>query len=359
MYPALAVLQKLDPNRSEILWVGSEGGMEAELVQRAGYPYVSIPAAGLHGVGLKALPGNLLRLIKGFFSARRILKDFKPNVLFFTGGYVSLPIAIVGRKIPSLLFVPDIEPGLAIKLISRFTDRIAITTADSYRYFEEKSRAIVTGYPTRAELKDWNRVEARKKLFLDQDKRALLVFGGSQGAQSINRALYPNLPRLLGRMQVIHLCGKNNWKETEEVKADLSPDLAAYYHPYPYLHTEELGAAFRAADLVISRAGAAVLGEFPQFALPAVLVPYPYAWRYQQTNAKYLESRGAARIIQDNELQNKICPTVFDLFDNSEQLDTMSRAMRSLSNNQAAGCIAKLLEDTAEKQNHRSNGGLQ
>jgi UDP-N-acetylglucosamine--N-acetylmuramyl-(pentapeptide) pyrophosphoryl-undecaprenol N-acetylglucosamine transferase len=358
VYPALAVLQGLNQTHNEILWIGSEGGMEAELVQRAGYPYLSIPAAGIHGVGLKALPGNLLRIVKGWMAARRILKDFSPDSLFFTGGYVSLPIALAGRKIPSLLFVPDIEPGLTVKFIARYASRIAISTAESLKYFDNKTKVMVTGYPTRNELANWTREEARKRFALKYEKRVLLVFGGSQGAQSINRALYPNLPRLLRKVQIIHLCGKNNWNENESEQAKLPADLVEDYHPFAYLHSEELGAAFQAADLVVSRAGAAVLGEFPQFNLPAILVPYPYAWRYQQTNAKYLESRGAAMIVQDSNLEKSLCATVFDLFDHPEQLETMGKAMRSLANTQAATTLSRLLASLGEKNNHR-NGGLQ
>lgn len=359
MYPALAVLQKLNPDHTEILWVGSEGGLESSLVQRAGYPFVSIPAAGVHGVGLSNMPGNLFQLMKGWLAARRILRDFNPDALFFTGGYVSLPIAMAGRKIPSLLFVPDIEPGLAIKFIARQADRIAITTADSLHFFRQKSSLIVSGYPLRDELIHWKSDEARRKLGLQREKRVLLVFGGSQGAQSINRSLYPNLPKLLERIQIIHLCGQNNWQENETERARIPDELAADYHPFPYLHSEELGAAFRAADLVISRAGAAVLGEFPHFGLPAILVPYPHAWRYQQTNAAYLSSRGAAMIVDDAALKEQICPTVFELLDHPQQLETMGSAMRSLANTQAAATLARLLENLGGYTNSSSNGGLQ
>ena len=120
VYPALSVLQALDKDPLDMLWVGSEGGMEEDLVKRAGIRYTAIPAAGVHGVGLKALPGNLVRLARGVLASRRILREFNPQVLFFTGGYVAVPMALAGTGVPSLLFVPDIEPGLALKTLARF-----------------------------------------------------------------------------------------------------------------------------------------------------------------------------------------------------------------------------------------------
>ena len=152
MYPALAVFHALNEKHPnvEALWVGGEGGMEAELVKRAGIPFASVPAAGLHGVGLRALPRNLTQLARGLFASQKILRNFRPDVLFFTGGYVAGPMAFVGRKVPTLLFVPDIEPGLALKSLARFADRIAVSAADSQKYFAR--RVGVTGYPLRSDL---------------------------------------------------------------------------------------------------------------------------------------------------------------------------------------------------------------
>ena len=142
----------LHPVNLETLWVGSEGGMEAELVKRAGLPYRSIPAAGVHGVSLRELPRNLSQLTRGVVASRRILRGFRPDVLFFTGGYVAVPMAIAGQRIPTLLYVPDIEPGLALKALSRFADRITVTAPDSQRYFNKN--VIVTGYPLRQDLSE-------------------------------------------------------------------------------------------------------------------------------------------------------------------------------------------------------------
>jgi UDP-N-acetylglucosamine--N-acetylmuramyl-(pentapeptide) pyrophosphoryl-undecaprenol N-acetylglucosamine transferase len=267
------VLEKLSAKDADhqVLWVGGEGGMEAELVMQAKISFDTIPAAGVHGVGLCALPGNLLRLARGFLAARKLLRRFRPDVMFFTGGYVAVPMALAGLRIPSVLYVPDIEPGLALKTLARFADRIALTTEDSRAFFPGH-RVVVTGYPTRDELLSWDRAEAQQILDLQPDLPTLLVFGGSKGARSINRALFPALPDLLAEMQIVHVSGTLNWPEVEEICQGLTDQQLQRYHAYPYLHAE-MGAAFQAADLVLSRAGASSLGEFPIFGLPAILVP--------------------------------------------------------------------------------------
>ena len=216
VYPALAVLEQLKGISSnvsssslELLWIGGEGGMEEELVKRAGVPFQAIPAAGLHGVGPRALPRNTITLMRGLKASMKILQEFQPDVLFFTGGYVAGPMALAGRNIPTLLYVPDIEPGLALKSLARFADRIAVTASDSQKYFSEK--AIVSGYPLRVELTAWDKPKACAALKLDDSLPVLLVFGGSKGARSINEAIVPQLPTLLEMAQVIYISGQLDW----------------------------------------------------------------------------------------------------------------------------------------------------
>lgn len=342
VYPALAVVEALDKD-IDVLWVGGIGGMEADLVTRAGLRFEAIPAAGLHGVGLRT-PANLVRLMKGIFAARKIIRSYRPDVVFFTGGYVGFPVAAAGWRIPGMAYVPDIEPGLALKWISRVVDRIAVTTSDSIEYFKAPDRVVTTGYPVRRDLQV-DRQEAREILNLVDSKPVLLVFGGSRGARSINEALWKSLPQLLDAAQVVHITGSLDWPRVPEILEKI-PDNSGY-HVYPYLH-EEMPAALSAADLVVSRAGASILGEFTLLGLPSVLVPYPHAWRYQKTNAGYLVEHGAAVQLDDERLQEELVDTVLGLLNDDERLGAMSESAAALRKPQAARAIAQELRVLAE-----------
>ena len=386
VYPALAVLQALraeaqgnphdelatgaGPLDLQVLWVGSVGGMEADLVKRAGIDFIEIPAGQLHGVGIRRLPGNLLAMARGYRASRAVLRRFQPQVLFFTGGYVAVPMALAGRKVPSVLYVPDIEPGLALKLLSRFARRIAVTTADSRLYFSKGASVTVTGYPVRADFGAWERTAAQAALGLSPDLPTLLVFGGSKGSRSINNALIAILPDLLAEMQVVHISGTLDWPTVQAHQDELAEKLVSAGHPaqvaeryraYPYLHAE-MGAALAAADLVVCRAGASTLGELPIYGLPAILVPYPHAWRYQYINAQYLVRQGAGQLLLDQDLGTQLLPQVRRLMREPGRLNQIRRAMRSLAQPQAANSIATLLHgmvnhDRVIEPNHQVKTG--
>ncbi len=350
MYPALSVLKALGSETLDSLWVGGQGGMEAELIQRESIRFEAIPAAGVHGVGLRALPGNLARLLRGTFAARRILAQFKPDVIFFTGGYVAAPMAVAAGRVPVVLYVPDIEPGLALKFLARFADTIALTVEDSRKYFNPRKTTIVTGYPTRPELEGWTREKGMAHLGLSSDLLTLLVTGGSKGARTLNQPVFAHLPELLQMAQVVHITGNPDWSEAQAVQHALPSQIASRYHPMPFLH--EMGAALVCADLAISRAGASVLGEYPLFGVPAILVPYQYAWRYQKVNADYLTQRGAAITLAAEELPGQLLPTLQALLAQPEKLSAMRAAMRSLHRPLAARSIANLLRQYGQPALH-------
>lgn len=324
--------------------------MEADLVTRAGIPFQAIPAAGVHGVGLRTLPSNLIKLSKGTMAARKILSDYKPDTLFFTGGYVAVPVGFAARvfldrrsRPRTLLFIPDIEPGQALKTLTHIADHIAVVTKDTEKYLPNRNSISCTGYPVRQELMGWARDQALEQFNLSSDLPVLLVFGGSTGARSINRALLDALPELLPEIQVLHVSGSRDWDEVDQYQTAVPSELRERYRAYPYLH-EEMGAALTVADLVVSRAGAAVLGEYPYFGLPAILVPYPHAWRYQHINADYLIRHGGAILLEDADLGDKLVPEVLNLITNSQRLEEMRQAMQSTRTPDAATKIARILQ---------------
>lgn len=328
--------------------------MEADLVQRAGISYKEIPTGQVAGMGLRTLP-NLVRVFKGTLASRRILNAFKPDVLLFTGGYVAVPMALAGsgmlggKRIPSVVYVPDIEPGIALKLLARFATMLALTTEESRKYFTPKKRAVVTGYPTRPEMTSWTREKAQAHLGLQPDRFTLLVTGGSKGSRTINQPLLAILPQLLAEMQVIHITGNLDWPEIEAARAKMIETLPAeqlrHYYPMPYMH--EMGAAMAAADLVVSRAGASTLGEYPLFGLPAILVPYQFAWRYQKVNADHLVRQGAAVLLEHDQLANSLLPTIQGLARDTRRLQQMRQAMQALARPKAAQHIADLVRELA------------
>lgn len=323
--------------------------MEAELVARRNIPYRSIPAAGIHGVGLRSLPGNISLLFQGVKASRKILDEFKPDMLFFTGGYVAAPMAYAGRNKPISLYVPDIEPGMALKFLARFADSIALTAEESKSYFGKRKQTVVTGYPLRKDLNQIEQATAKKSLNISTIKPMVLIYGGSKGARSINQAVLSILSELLTECQVVHVSGSLDWEEVNRAASTLDGALRKNYFPFPYLH-EEMGFAFAAADLVVCRAGASTLGELPFYSLPAILVPYPYAWRYQKVNADHLVSTGGAVIIEDSQLKSSLLAKIKELLRDPARLEKMAAAILSIARPDAASQIADLIIGTAMKK---------
>lgn len=373
VYPALAVvnaLKALHP-RAEVLWVGSRHGVERELVARAGLPFEGVAGGPIVGVGLRAIP-NALRLLLGTLQSLGIVGRFKPDALLITGGWATIPAALACwlRRVPVVIYLPDVEPGSAIRALSRLARRVAVTAADSVAFFAP-GKAIETGYPVREDVLKAAGFDAlgeplpqppdvgaaRERFNLSADLPVLLVFGGSRGARSINRALLAQLPDLLPHMQVLHISGTTDadavQARAEALAATLDAETAARYHTFDYLHGGDMALALSAADLVVSRAGASTLGEFPLFALPAILVPYPHAWRYQKTNADYLATRGAAVRLDDDKLTEHLTPTVKHLLLDADRREQMADAARALRRPAAAAHIAGLLAGLASQQGNR------
>lgn len=337
---------------AQILWIGTSGQMEEQLVPRAGIELKTIRGGPLVGVDFRKRALHAGRLLSSLGAVARIMRRFRPSVVLMTGGYVNAPVAPVARsmKIPSAIFLPDIEPGSAIRTLSRFVKRVACTAAESVPYFVP-GKAVVTGYPVRPEIREaltLSREEALARFDLRPGRRTLFVFGGSRGARSLNQALAENLESLLERHQVIHVSGELDWPTIEARASQLPEAQRRYYRPYAYLH-EEMGPAFRAAELVVARAGASMLGESPAFGLPSILVPYPYAWRYQKVNADYLEKHGAAVRLDDERLPQAFLPTVTSLLEDDAKLAQMSAAAASLDRPEAAANLARLLRDLSER----------
>ena len=333
----------------EVLYVGGAGGVEERLVERAGVQFVGVPAGGVHGLAPWRVVWNFVKLLRGAWAAYRLGRRARPAALFATGGYASVPVALAAwaLRAPILVYLPDIEPGQAVRVIARMAARVAVTAEDSRSYFAA-GKTIVTGYPVRDEFYGLDRTEARGSLELDFDRPVLLVMGGSRGARSINQALSGVLEQVLEMAQVVHVSGELDWPWVSERRGALPAALKARYRAFPYLH-ERMGAALAAADLAVCRAGASTLGELPFFGLPAVLVPYPHAWRYQRVNADWLAGRGAAVRLDDGRMPDELLPMLRQLLDDRERLSGMRIRMHALARPDAAANLAAELRALARR----------
>jgi len=319
------------------------------LAAQAGLRFFGVPAGGMHGVALWRAVRNLVKLMQGWAAVYRLGRCERPAALFATGGYASLPVALAAwlLRVPILVYLPDIEPGLAVRAIARLAARVAVTVEESRSYFPAR-QVVVTGYPVRAEFRGLERASARAAFGLAPDEPVLLVMGGSRGARSINQALSGVLEGVLELAQVIHVSGELDWPWVAQRRDALPETLKAHYHAFPYLY-REMGQALAAADLAVCRAGASTLGELPFFGLPAVLVPYPYAWRYQRVNADWLVERGAAVRLDDQRLAAELLPTLRRLLKDRAGLKSLAAHMQALARPDAATRLARELGGLARR----------
>lgn len=333
---------------SAFVWWGTASGLEALIVPPLGIPFRTVPAAPFVGVGPLGRLRNLGRLAGGVALAWRAMGAEQPEALLVTGGYVSVPLAIAARlrRVPLLVYLPDVRPGRAVGLIARLADRIAVTCEPAARHFPpEKVR--VTGYPVRAALRGVDRAAARAALGIPADAPLLLAFGGSQGARRINEALAASLDRLPGNLHILHISGARDFEAARLAHAALPQAQRERYRVAEYLQGEGMARALAAADLALCRAGAATLGELPALGLPAILVPLPIAGGHQADNARVLEAAGAALVIPDEALDEALPGTVQALLADPARLPAMARAMHALDRPGAAEAIWRLLEALA------------
>ena len=351
VYPALSIAGALERGLPqgeslELIYVGSGSAAEAAIVAHAGIRIRTVSAAPIRGRMPWEMAANAAKIGLGVAQARNILRDFKPQAVLSTGGYASFPVAVAARaaRIPLVVYLPDLYPGWAVRATARLAQRVAVTAVESLRRLPG-AKSVVTGYPVREEFWQANRAEGRKRLGLDPEEKVIFVFGASQGAHSINRVIASELNALLQLCEVVHLSGRADETWLAEIRDGLPDELRPRYHLYGYLH-DEVPWAMAAADLAVCRSGASTLGELPAVALPAILVPYPYAGGHQRINARYLERNGAAAVLDDEDL-HKMLPLVGELLHDEQRLRNMREAARRLARPEAARRIAGIIVELA------------
>jgi len=282
------------------------------------------------------------KLVAGTAQAYSILRKFKPDVVFASGGYGSVGVGLAARarRGKLLVFLPDVEAGLAVRTLAKVADRVAVTVPPALKQMPP-GKAVLTGYPVREAFFEAEMISAREQLGLDADLPTLLVSGASTGASRLNHAVSTWATDFLQVGQLIHLCGTTDEPWLRAGVEMLPTELQSRYHLYGYLH-DEMPLALAAANLAVMRAGASVLGELPAARLPAILVPGEYEGWDQTPNARYLEDNDAAVMLTQDRI-DELHDTVMYLINNETRLTNMRAALGALARPDAAENLARLL----------------
>ena len=297
--PNIALLPSLKELGYDVLYVGSYNGMEKGLIEKEGIPYRGIATGKLRRYfDLKNFT-DPFRVIKGFFEAKKIIREYKPDVVFSKGGYVSVPVvrAAKAAHIPAVIHESDMTPGLANKLSYSAAAKICCNFPETLSLIP-KDRGVLTGSPIRAELFSGSRENGQRLTGFTDEKPVLLVIGGSLGAVPVNKAVRSALPELLKHFQIAHICGKNN--------VDESLEGTPGYRQYGYI-SDELKDFFALADIMLSRAGANAISEIAALRKPNVLIPLSAAASRgdQILNAESFEKQGFSRVLKEEDITDE------------------------------------------------------
>ena len=297
--PNLALLPELKKHGYEVLYIGGKHGMEADMVKKAGVAYRGISTGKLRRYfDLKNFT-DPFRVIKGFFDARSIIADFKPDVVFSKGGFVAVPVTVAAWvcRVPVISHESDMTPGLANKIAAPFAKKICCNFPETVKLLPA-GKAILSGSPIRAELLSGSRERGLELLGFDGKKPVLLIIGGSLGAQHINTAVRRILDTLLQSFDIVHICGKGNIDETMLNKAG--------YRQFEFVG-EDLKDLFATADIFISRAGANAICELLALRKPNLLIPLTAAASRgdQILNAESFEKQGFSAVLKEENMTDE------------------------------------------------------
>ncbi|HPT70370.1 MAG TPA: undecaprenyldiphospho-muramoylpentapeptide beta-N-acetylglucosaminyltransferase [Syntrophomonas sp.] len=304
IYPALAIAGELKERLPEVqlLYVGTPAGMESRIVPEAGLAYASLNVSGIDRTSMLKASKSIVKFPNSFFQARNIIKDFEPDIIVGTGGYVSFPIVLAGTfmGIKTIIHEQNAYPGLANRNLAKRVDRVLLTFPEASQYLDSENIKI-TGLPVRKQMMHTDKQQSRQSLGLDQNLFTILAFGGSLGAKTINNALLDFIDRSRGEnLQIIWITGEAAYEEIQEKlteKYDLET-IRPQITLLPYMNNMEQ--AMGAADLAVCRAGASTVSELEVIGLPAILVPFPFAAdNHQEKNARALVDKNAAYLVID------------------------------------------------------------
>ncbi len=347
LFPGLTIARRLkeEDEDSETIFVGRKKGWEAEVVLREGFEFIAISAGGWLGKSPGTRIWTMLEVFAGLWQSFFILTRLRPQMVVGMGGYVAGPFVLVASllRFPTIIHEQNLVPGFTNRILSRFVNEIAVSFPESSRFFPP-GRVRVTGNPVRKEiLKSAGSGRKSKR------KRTLLIMGGSQGAHRLNLIFAQAIDCFKDKMsawQIVHLSGRKDYDLMVQIYEKSGMD--AVVHSF-LRHMEEV---YRETDLVVARAGATTVAEITACGLPAILVPYPLAARHhQEENARWLERKGAALTLREEDLTGeKLAETVLSLMSDEERLSRMAENSRSLGRPEAAkDVVARVMELAKDK----------
>ena len=330
IFPALSIanaLKRRDPS-AEILFVGAENRMEMERVPDAGYKIIGLPVAGFNRKNIFKNFAVLLKLRKSMSKARKIVKQFQPDIAIGVGGYASGPTLKSAQKlgVPTLLQEQNSYAGVTNKLLAKHADRICVAYDGMERFFPSEN-IIKTGNPIRKDLtRHINPRTARESFGLKGDAPTLLIVGGSLGARTLNEAMERNLARLAQEgIQVIWQTGKNQAERWPKAAKGLKGIVVTKF-------VTDMASAYAAANLVVSRAGASSISELQVLGKPCILVPSPnVAEDHQTKNARALSDRGAAILVTDADAVEKLVDTALQTMKDEQKLASMAKQIKEMA----------------------------
>jgi UDP-N-acetylglucosamine--N-acetylmuramyl-(pentapeptide) pyrophosphoryl-undecaprenol N-acetylglucosamine transferase len=347
VFPGLSVIDELSASGDyDIYWIGSQNGIERSIVEGRGIDYIAVPSGKLRRYFSWKNGVDFFKVLSGFFTARRVLKRLRPDLLFSKGGFVSVPPVIAAKRlgIPVITHESDFDPGLATRINLRAAQVLLTSFAQTEKFIgsREGLEIVFTGNPVRGELIEGEAKRGRELLGASAGERVLLIMGGSQGARQINELVSPIRDRLTELCVVVHQTGTDR---TEGPPSVTGTGKGRYFR-YDFI-AEELPDIFAAADLVVCRAGANTLAELSSLGKPAVLIPLRSGSRGDQVrNARYFADRGAA-VLLDNPDPGDLLRAVQELFRDDRKRRALSeeaaRAMPADAARRAAEEIRRIL----------------
>lgn len=360
IYPAVSIIKGLKEKHPScnFLFVGSLGGMEEKTCAQLGVPFKGYEVSGIVGKRIKDRLSGVFRQFLALGKCLRVLRNYRPSCVVGTGGYASAPacLAALLMRIPFVLVEVNIRPGAVNRFLSRWARVTAIAHEETGAYFPSKASIVLTGVPVRSEilrlrdpehLKSAKR-EALKTLGLEEGRRTLTVFGGSQGAKAINEAVLKALPALADRsnLQIVHITGMRQFDSIlKEVSARISDrSVSLIYRAFPYI--ERMDLVYAASDMAVTRAGALTVAELIAAAVPAVLVPLPgAAGGHQRMNALKMKTTGAAYVVeQDGNSALGALHEAVKLIENQDKISGMKKSALQVTPADGVTGIIALIE---------------